>query len=101
MAIFRASADSTGILYLLTDFALLRRAEGDELAYWRLGGAIERLREETGANSLQNPISVIEWHAPGEPPTAEARTAWAAGQRLPIEDAVAEAAQTASTTSEP
>jgi predicted ATPase/class 3 adenylate cyclase len=91
MTIFRRAGDVGGILYVLVDIAMLRRAEGDEAAYWRLGGATDRLRVDTGTDLITNPTVIMTWQAPADPPTDGARHAWAEGASLSLEAAVEDA----------
>jgi predicted ATPase/class 3 adenylate cyclase len=91
MTIFRRAGDVGGILYVLVDIAMLRRAEGDEAAYWRLGGATDRLRVNTGTDLITNPTMIMTWQAPSDPPSHAARQAWAEGASLSLEAAVEDA----------
>jgi predicted ATPase/class 3 adenylate cyclase len=90
--LFVRSADQSGILLCLLDFAGVARLDGDEAHYWRLNGAASELRRTTGAgiSNLQFAAGfnwVLE-EAPAEPE----RLAWfREGAALSIDEAVAEA----------
>jgi predicted ATPase/class 3 adenylate cyclase len=91
LEVFQRTGDVGGILWVLVDLAMLRRAEGDEAAYWRIGGAVEHLRLETGTDLISNPTFGLPWEAPKDPSTEAAAREWALGQAMTVEAAIEDA----------
>lgn len=89
LTIFRDSGDRSGILLLLGAYAILADRAGERERAARLGGAVERLRQETGAGILDAPIEFVEYTPPGRPTDAEGIRWWEEGARMSTEEAVA------------
>jgi predicted ATPase/class 3 adenylate cyclase len=86
---FVATRDTSGMVLLLADLALLARREGREERSWRLAGAADALRRATGVNLVQRKIEVIDWDLPARPvDDPEALRAWDAGTVMTVEQAV-------------
>jgi len=97
---FNASGDQGGIIMLLLDFALLAEILGDLSRWWRLGGAIEAMRERSGIGASDASFFDVGtddffWHLPSTPTDPAALAEWEAGRRLSLEEAVELALQPA------
>ncbi|HEU0235533.1 MAG TPA: hypothetical protein VFR14_03720, partial [Candidatus Limnocylindrales bacterium] len=90
LGLFTDNGDVSGIVLLVGDFAMLARARGDDDRMWRIVGAIERARRETGLDVLNDPMESVEFQFPDVPPTDPAAlAAFNAGLTWTIDDAVA------------
>jgi predicted ATPase/class 3 adenylate cyclase len=88
--IFLRSGDESGILLSLINFGMAAESLGDRERYWRLAGAVEALRRKTGVDLVNVPSTTLPWALPSEPADDEtARRAWAEGERMSLEEAVA------------
>ena len=91
LAIFSDNGDVTGIALVVGDFALLARARGEEARMWRIVGALERARRETGLELLADPMASLEFEFPEDPPDEpSARAAYDAGLTLTLDEVATE-----------
>ena len=93
MGVFRKTGDQGGIAMLLLDYALLAELRGDVSRYWRLGGAMEGLRERSGIGMsdiafFDVGVNDFFWHLPVRPTDPAGVADWEAGKRLSPEQAV-------------
>jgi predicted ATPase/class 3 adenylate cyclase len=95
---FRATGDQGGILMLLLDYALLAQAAGDLSRYWRLAGAFDAIRANSGialdVAFFEVGVDSFFLHVPLEPADPAALADWQAGRLLSIEQAIALALET-------
>ncbi len=90
LGLFHRANDRTGILLNLTGFHHLARARGQTTRALRLGGAIESLRQSTGAGLLDTPIELVDFVVPTKPTDDPAGIAeWESGAQLTAEEAAA------------
>ena len=89
LGIFARARDQSGILLLLAGFAILANRRGQTERFVRLGGAVERLREETGAGLADTPVDFLEFALPERPTDAADLKIWGEGRRLSTEEAIA------------
>ncbi|CAN5841932.1 hypothetical protein BH23CHL8_BH23CHL8_26380 [soil metagenome] len=93
LGIWVGAGDRSGILLLLGDISTLARIRGDEEQSWRLAGAADRIRQETGTDLVSEEVDFLGWMPPRVDPQTEAERAWfEAGRRL-SDDAAVELAQ--------
>jgi predicted ATPase/class 3 adenylate cyclase len=85
---FDAMGDRTGPVLVLMGIALVARARGDEAMHWRLRGAVERLRQRTGADLVRQIIPFLDWRYDEAPSDGAARTAWEDGLTTDAGDAI-------------
>jgi predicted ATPase/class 3 adenylate cyclase len=92
LALFAEAGDVTGLVVLLGDFARLSAASGDLLRGVRLAGAASALQRKSGAD-LAKVVDELEGavDSSSHPSPDEAAAAWAAGQAMSVDDALAEA----------
>jgi len=89
LTIFARARDQSGILLLLSAYSILADRAGQSDRFTRLGGAIERLRSETGAGLADVPVDFLDYALPERPSgDPEAIRIWEEGSRLSTEDAV-------------
>lgn len=88
LEIFARSRDRSGIGLLLVGFALVADRRGDVERVNRLGGAINRLRAETGAGLLDSPLQFVDFSVPERPSDANGSKQWDEGARLTTEEAI-------------
>jgi len=86
---FVAARDESGILLVLSLYAIVADRRNNRERFLRLGGAIERLREETGAGLADAPVEFLDYSLPEMPANPDEQRIWAEGKRLSAEDAVA------------
>jgi predicted ATPase/class 3 adenylate cyclase len=89
MDIWTAAGDKSGIVLLLSAIAMLADARGRPDRRWRLIGAVDRLRAETGTDLVNQDIELLGWRVSFEPESDEARAWLEAGRGLDMDDAVA------------
>jgi predicted ATPase/class 3 adenylate cyclase len=92
LALFAKAGDVSGITLFLGDFARLAAASGDVLRGVRLSGAAAALQRKSGTD-LAAIINDLEGKVDSSrhPSTKEAAAAWAEGQALSVDEAVAHA----------
>jgi predicted ATPase/class 3 adenylate cyclase len=92
LALFAKAGDLTGLVVLIGDFARLSAASGDLLRGVRLAGAAAAMQRKSGAN-LAKIVDDLEGSVDSSrhPSPEEAAAAWAAGQAMSVDEAVAEA----------
>jgi predicted ATPase/class 3 adenylate cyclase len=92
LAIFAKAGDVTGLVVFIGDFARLSAASGDLLRGVRLASAAAAMQRKSGAN-LAKVVDELEGTVDGSrhPRPEEAAAAWAAGQAMSVDEAVAEA----------
>ncbi len=97
LTIFARAADQSGILLLLGAYYLLAdRASQTDRAH-RLGGALQRLRDESGAGLADVPVDFVDYALPERPADdPDALRLWEEGGRLSTEEAIAFALEDAS-----
>jgi len=93
LEVFQKSGDQGGMILILLDLALLAEVRGDMSRLWRLGGALEAMRERSGIGSTDDSffdVGVHEffWHLPERPSDAQAAAEWDAGRRMTADEAV-------------
>ena len=89
LEIFSSARDLSGIVLLLDDAASVARLEGDESRALRLAGAAARQQADTGA-AIASVVNVNEGRTWKETiDTPEEERAWAEGQEMSVEQAVA------------
>ena len=87
--VFAASRDDSGVLLVLTLYALVADRRGYRDRFLRLGGAAERLRDDTGAAIADSPVDFLDYGLPEMPTDEVERKKWAEGRRLSTEEAIA------------
>jgi tetratricopeptide (TPR) repeat protein len=87
--LFVASRDDSGILLVLALYAVAADRRGQREKFLRLGGALERMREETGAGIADTPVEFLDFTLPEMPASDEERGIWAEGRLLSTDEAVA------------
>ncbi len=92
--IFTASRDESGILLVLALFAIVADRRGYRDRFLRLGGAAERLRDDTGAEIVNSPIDFLDYGLPEMPSDDAEKQIWAEGRKLSTDEAVALARET-------
>jgi predicted ATPase/class 3 adenylate cyclase len=92
LALFAKAGDVTGLVVLIGDFARLSAASGDLLRGVRLAGAAAAMQRKSGAN-LAKIVDELEGTVDSSrhPSPEEAAAAWAAGQAMSVDEAIAEA----------
>lgn len=89
LGIFARARDSSGILLLIGAYAILADRAGETDRFQRLGGALERLRSETGAGLIDTPVDFLEINLPERPTNdPEGLRIWEEGSRLSTEEAI-------------
>ena len=101
LRIFARAADQSGILLLLGAYTILADRARQTERFHTLGGAVQRLRDESGAGLADVPIDFMDY-APPEKPTGDpvALELWAKGGRLSTEEAISYALADDSATEE-
>ena len=89
LRLFATAHDRSGILLMLAVFAVLAARRGKTERVNRLGGAIERLRRETGAGLLETPVRFVDYGPPDKPTDPAGLEQWAGGAKLSTEEAIA------------
>ena len=100
LMIFAGAGDQSGLLLLLAAYSKLANRAGQRDRSHRLGGAIERLRIESGAGLADVPVDFMDYGIPERPLDPQAIQLWEEGGRLSTDEAVAMALGYASETSE-
>jgi hypothetical protein len=88
MEIFIKSGDQSGILLSIAAFATAAERSGEIERATRLGGAAERLRDETGTGLVDSPVPFLQDYLPARPATPELMKIWEEGRRLSTDDAI-------------
>jgi predicted ATPase/class 3 adenylate cyclase len=89
LSIFAAARDQSGVLLLLAAYYVLASRAGQTERSHRLGGAVERLREESGAGLADVPVDFIDYALPERPTDdPEAMRVWEEGRRLSTEESI-------------
>jgi predicted ATPase len=86
---FDAMGDHTGPVLVLMGIALVARARGDTAVHWRLRGAVERMRQRTGADLVRQVIPLLDWQYDERPSDPADADAWEAGLAMEAGDAIA------------
>lgn len=86
---FDVMGDHTGPVLVLMGIALVARARGDEATHWRLRGAVERMRQRTGADLVRQVIPLLAWRYDDAPADAGASAAWEDGLAMDAPEAIA------------
>ena len=89
LSIFARAADKSGILLLLGAYAILAQRAGQDERFHRLGGTVERLREQSGAGLADVPVEFVDFALPERPTDPVALEQWAEGSRMSVEEAIA------------
>jgi hypothetical protein len=89
LELFVSARDESGILLTLALYAVVADKTGDRDRFLRLGGALSRMREETGAGIADTPVEFLDFTLPEMPTNAEEQENWAQGRRLSTDEAVA------------
>jgi len=101
LIIFARAGDQSGLLLLLAAYSALANRAGQTERFHRLGGAIERLRNESGAGLADVPVDFMDYGIPERPiGDEEALRLWDEGGRLSTDEAVQFALGNAAETSE-
>jgi predicted ATPase/class 3 adenylate cyclase len=90
LQLFADTRDLSALVIVLGDFAEVANQHGDRERYWRLLGASDALRKQTGADlgvaSAQSTGLDVPDHPPDDDPSAQ--RAWAEGHRLTVDEAI-------------
>ena len=90
LQIFLAANDRSGIQFSLVGFAFVADGRGQRKRLSVLGGAVESLRQVTGAGLIDSPLEFVDFALPVKPiADAEALRWWQEGTRLSAEEASA------------
>jgi len=89
LSLFARAADKSGILLLLAAYAILAGRSGQTKRFNRLGGAVERLREQSGAGLVDVPVDFVDYSLPERPTDSAALAVWMEGRQLSTEEAIA------------
>ncbi len=87
--IWSRAGDKSGMVLLVGAIATLAGARGRAERQWRLYGAVDRLRVETGTDLVNQSIEILGWRPVSEPETDEQRAWFESGGALSMDDAVA------------
>jgi tetratricopeptide (TPR) repeat protein len=92
LGLFAKAGDVTGLVLLIRDFARLSAASGDLLRGVRLTAAATAMQRKSGANFAKI-VDELEGTVDSSrhPSPEEVAAAWAAGQAMSVEEAIAEA----------
>ncbi len=93
--LFVSARDASGIMLTLALYAVAADKEGHRERFLRLGGALERMRDDTGAGIADTPVEFLEFSLPEMPVNDEERKLWLEGRKLSTDEAVALARETA------
>jgi len=94
LEIFIKSGDQSGILLSIAAFGTAAERAGDFERATRLGGAAERLRDETGTGLVDSPVPFLQDYLPAKPTTPELLAVWEEGRRLSTDEAIQYALET-------
>ena len=92
--LFVAAHDDSGILLVLALYAVAADRRGNRERFLRLGGALTRLRDDTGAGIADTPVEFLDFGLPEMPVSDEEQRIWAEGRLLSTDEAVALARET-------
>ncbi len=92
--LFVAARDNSGILLVLALYAVSADRRGNRERFLRLGGALERMREETGAGIADTPVDFLEFALPEMPANDAEQQTWNEGRQLSTDETVALARET-------
>ena len=92
--IFTTSRDESGILLVLTLYAIVADRRGYRDRFLMLGGAAERLRDDTSAGLAASPLEFLDYGIPEMPTDVDEQRKWAEGRKLSTDEAVALARET-------
>jgi hypothetical protein len=82
------AGDRSGITLLLFDVARLARERGAAERRWRLLGAADRQRMETGIDLVNEQVDFLGWEPDGDPRPGDESGWFEEGKRMSIEEAV-------------
>ena len=89
LEVFRDTDDRSALVMLFADLSSLARFQGQQKRSWRLIGASDRLRAETGADLVLN-SSPFDWSLPARPDDdPDALAVWQEGHDMSLERAIA------------
>jgi tetratricopeptide (TPR) repeat protein len=88
LGIFAQARDQSGVLLLLAAYSLLADRAGQTDRFLRLGGAIEKLREQSGAGLADVPVDFLDYSLPDRPTDPGALSIWDKGRLLSMEEAI-------------
>jgi predicted ATPase/class 3 adenylate cyclase len=88
LRIFANARDQSGILLLLGAYSLLADRAGQTERFLHLGGAIAKLRDQTGAGLVDVPVDFLDYALPEPPTDAESLALWEEGKLLSTEEAI-------------
>jgi hypothetical protein len=88
LSIFARSRDVSGILLTLAGFALTADMRGEREQFLRLGGFVEKLRDETGTGLIDTPVEYVQAQLPTRPTDAAELETWGQGRLLTTEEAI-------------
>jgi predicted ATPase/class 3 adenylate cyclase len=83
-----AAGDRSGITLLVYDLAILATRRGAAERGWRLLGAADELRDETGTDLVNEQVDFLGWVRPQPPETDDEKRWYDEGHRLPLESIV-------------
>jgi len=87
--IWTEAGDKSGMVLLVSAISTLAGARGRPERRWRLIGAVERLRVETGTDLVNQDIELLGWRPMSDPETDEERAWFESGRALSMDDALA------------
>jgi hypothetical protein len=83
------AGDRSGMTLLVYDLAVLGRARRGTERRWRLLGAADRLRVETGIDLVNEQVDFLGWVSEEPPEAGDERRWFEEGQRLSMEEIIA------------
>jgi tetratricopeptide (TPR) repeat protein len=86
--IFSRAGDRSATMLLLALSAVLAHRRGQTERFLMLGGAGERLREETGAGLADTPLEGLDYALPERPTDPDQLRVWQRGRQLTDEEAI-------------
>ncbi|MGI8928948.1 MAG: ATP-binding protein [Candidatus Limnocylindrales bacterium] len=90
LRIFARAADQSGILLLLGAYTILADRARQTERFHTLGGAVQRLRDESGAGLADVPVDFMDYALPEKPTDDQAALKlWDHGSRMSTEEAIA------------
>jgi predicted ATPase/class 3 adenylate cyclase len=92
LEIWASARDRSGIVLLLGNVSTLAQRGGRDEASWRLAGAAERLRVETGSDIATEEAEFLGWMPPSVDPRTDEERGWFEAGRALSDDAAVELA---------
>lgn len=87
--IWTRAGDKSGMVLLVAAIATLAGTRGRAERQWRLLGAVDRLRVETGTDLVNQDIEILGWRPVSDPETDQQRAWFGSGGVLSMDDALA------------